>query len=81
MPGETISVRALQAAVALVTAQAAGIVVSQEQLIGDVPADEVVVVLTALCAASLGAAVPSADPGALLRTTGVMAARLEADQL
>jgi hypothetical protein len=81
MPGETVSVRAVQAAVALVTAQAAGLDVPQEHLIGDVPVDEVLAVLTVLCAASLGAAVPSAAPGALLRSTGVMAARLEAEQL
>lgn len=50
MGSGTVSVRSLQAAISLVTAQAAGLEVPQAELLGDCPAEEALATLTLLVA-------------------------------
>jgi hypothetical protein len=78
MPGEGISLRGLQAAIALVTAAHAGVDVPQEQLLGDTPPDEALRALTGLAAAFLRLG-ESGQPWEALRVVGGLAARFETE--
>lgn len=68
MDSGTVSVRSLHAAVALVTAQAAGIEVSQAELLDGCPAEEVLATLTLLVASAMRTA--PAMGAAVLRNVG-----------
>jgi hypothetical protein len=70
----TVSVRALQAAVALVTAQAAGLGLPQGDVLGDCPADEALTALTAPVAGLMRAAAPGFGT-AVLRSVGAAVAQ------
>lgn len=70
----TVSVRALQTAVALVTAQAAGLGLPQADVLGDCPADEALTALTALVAGLMRTAAPGFGT-AVLRGVGASVAR------
>jgi hypothetical protein len=76
MPGEEISRRGLQAAVALVTAANAGLDVPQAELLGETPAEEALTALTVLASCFLGFGAPSV-PGVALQAAGRIAGRLE----
>ncbi len=77
MPGDGITLRGLQGAIALVSAAQAGLEVPQEQLLGDTPPEEALRALTGLAAAFLGLA-PGA-PWEALRSVGGLAARFETE--
>jgi len=79
MTDGTITVRGLQSAVALVTAQAAGLEVPQAQILGETPIEEALQALTVLAATVMNVTLPSATTG-VLRSTATMVARWEADQ-
>lgn len=64
---------ALRAAVALITADRCGLDVSQEELTGDLPDQEVIGTLTAVCAGVLDA-LPDGAGAQVLRTLGLVAA-------
>lgn len=76
MPGELISRRGLQAAVALVTAANAGMEIPQADLLGETPAEEALTALVVLSACFLSFGPPS-TPGVALRSAGRIAGRLE----
>lgn len=79
MPGEEISRRGLQAAVALVTAANAGMEIPQGDLLGETPAEEALSALVVLSACFLSFGPPSAR-GVALRSAGRIAGRLEAGE-
>lgn len=74
----SISVRGLQAAVALLTAQASGLEVEQAHLLGDTPPEEALRALTVWAALHLEAAQPRRYAEGL-QGVGVLAARAEVD--
>lgn len=74
----SISVRGLQAAVALLTAQASGLEVEQAQLLGDTPPEEALRALVIWTSLHFEAAQPQRY-AAGLQGVGVIAARAEAD--
>ncbi|MFF2933538.1 hypothetical protein [Streptomyces mirabilis] len=73
-----ITVRGLQAAVALVTAAHSRLEVSQEEVLGDTPAEEALRALTGLAAAFLRLGDPGV-PGQALRAAGGLVARFETE--
>lgn len=77
---ETVTVRGLQAAVALITAESARLKLAQADIIGDCAPEEALRALTVLAGAYMAHALPSTAVG-VLRNTGTMAGRLEADGL
>lgn len=77
LPGELVSRRGLQAAVALVTAANAGLEIPQADLLGETPAEEALTALTVLSACFLTFGPPS-TPDVALRSAGRIAGRLEA---
>lgn len=79
MPGEPISRRGLQAAVALVTAANAGLEVPQADLLGETPAEEALTALVVLSACFLTLGSPSV-PGTALQSAGRIAGRLEVQE-
>ncbi|MFF0127316.1 hypothetical protein ACFYTG_16540 [Streptomyces mirabilis] len=76
MPGEVISRRGLQAAVALATAANAGLEIPQAELLGETPAEEALTALVVLasCFLTFGSA---SVPGTALQSAGRIAGRLE----
>lgn len=78
MPGEGITLRGLQAAIALVTAAQAGLEIPQGQLLGDTPPEEALRALTGLAAAFLRLGAPGL-PWEALRSVGGLAARFETE--
>lgn len=78
MAGEGISVRGLQAAIALISAVEADVEVSQEEVLGDTPASEALRAMTGMAAAFLRFSSPG-QPWETLRVVGGLAARYEAD--
>lgn len=78
MPGEGITLRGLQAAIALVTAANAGLEISQERLLGDTPAEEALRAMTGLASTFLNFGDPRMS-GATLRGVGGVAARFETE--
>lgn len=76
MPGEEISRRGLQAAVALVTAANAGLEIPQAELLGETPIEEALTAMTVLssCFLTFGSA---SVPGVVLQSVGQIAGRLE----
>lgn len=78
MPGEGITLRGLQAAVALVTAVHADLEVPQAQVLGDTPPEEALRALTGLAAAFLTLGDPRV-PGQALRAAGGLVARFETE--
>ncbi|MFI2202659.1 hypothetical protein ACH47Z_18140 [Streptomyces sp. NPDC020192] len=79
MPGEEISRRGLQAAVALVTASNSGLEIPQAELLGETPAEEALSALVVLASCFLGFGAPSV-PVVALQTAGRIAGRLEAEE-
>ncbi|MFE9601982.1 MULTISPECIES: hypothetical protein [Streptomyces] len=73
MGSGSVSIRSLRAAVALVTAQAAGLEVSQAELLDGCPADEALATLTLLVAGAVGTA--PVLGAAMLRSVGESVAR------
>ena len=76
MPGEEISRRGLQAAVALVTAANSKLEIPQADLLGETPAEEALAALVVLSACFLTLGSPSV-PGTALRSAGRIAGHLE----
>jgi len=79
MPGEEISRRGLQGAVALCTAQNAGLEIPQAELLGGTPAEEALSALVVLASCFLQFGAPSA-PGVALRAAGRIAGHLEVEE-
>ncbi|MFK0154621.1 hypothetical protein ACIQVK_21420 [Streptomyces sp. NPDC090493] len=79
MPGEEITRRGLQAAVALCTAQNAELEISQAELLGETPAEEALRALVVLAACFLRFGSP-AVPGTALQAAGRIAGRLEVQE-
>ncbi|MDU8998202.1 hypothetical protein [Streptomyces mirabilis] len=76
MPGELITRRGLQAAVALVTAANAGLEIPQAELLGETPIEEALTAMTVMSACFLTFGSP-AVPGMALRAAGRIAGHLE----
>ncbi|MEV7387196.1 hypothetical protein [Streptomyces sp. NPDC091215] len=76
MPGELITPRGLQAAVALTTASNAGLKIPQADLLGETPAEEALTALAVLASCFLEFGSPSV-PGTALRAAGRIAGHLE----
>ncbi|MFE2684038.1 hypothetical protein [Streptomyces mirabilis] len=76
MPGEEITRRGLQSAVALCTAQSAGLEIPQSELLGETPAEEALTALVVLASCFLGFGSPSV-PGVALQSAGRLAGHLE----
>ncbi|MET7781509.1 hypothetical protein ABZU94_07255 [Streptomyces mirabilis] len=79
MPGEEISRRGLQAAVALVTASSAGLEIPQAELLGETPAEEALAALVVLSSCFLTFGAPSV-PGMALQAAGRIAGHLEVEE-
>jgi hypothetical protein len=79
MPGELITRRGLQAAVALTTAANAGLEISQAELLGETPMEEALTALTVLASCFLTFGAPSV-PGVALRAAGRIAGNLEVEE-
>ncbi|MEU2859905.1 hypothetical protein ABZ672_16200 [Streptomyces mirabilis] len=79
MPGELISRRGLQAAVALVTASNSGLEIPQAELLGETPAEEALTALAVLASCFLNFGSPSV-PGTALQAAGRIAGHLEVEE-
>lgn len=79
MTGAHITARGLQGAVAVVTANLAGLNLSQEELLGDTPPEEALLALSTLVASVLNVTAPSGLATAL-RAAGRIAGEWEAHQ-
>ncbi|MFF7884308.1 hypothetical protein ACH40F_29185 [Streptomyces sp. NPDC020794] len=76
MPGEEITRRGLQSAVALLTAANASLAIPQVELLGETPIEEALTAMTVLSACFLTFGSPSV-PGVALQSAGRIAGRLE----